>query len=50
MVVTDIFLLLMMLIGLLRLRSHGGGTFGLTQLLWQQVWRQFLLIVVISIH
>jgi hypothetical protein len=38
MMVTDIILLLIMLIGLLRLRRDGGGTFGLGQLLWKQVW------------
>jgi len=37
MLVTDIALLLIMLVGLLRLRLHGGGTFGLAQLLWRQV-------------
>ena len=40
MVVTDIVLLLIMLVGLLRLRRHGGGTFGVTHLLWKQVWWQ----------
>ena len=35
---TDIVLLLIMLAGLLRLRHHGGATFGLTNLLWKQVW------------
>jgi len=35
--ITDIILLLIMLIGLLRLRHHGVGTFGLGQLLWNQV-------------
>jgi len=38
--VTDIVLLLIMLVGLLRLRRHGGGTFELGRLLWKQglVW------------
>lgn len=36
MVVTDIGLLLIMLVGLLHLRRHGGGTFGVTHLLWKQ--------------
>jgi len=27
-----------MLVGLLLLRRHGGGTFGLTTILWKQVW------------
>lgn len=35
--ITDIILLLIMLIGLLRLRRYGVGTFGLGQLLWKQV-------------
>ena len=35
--VTDIVLLLIMLVGLLRLRYHGGATFGMTHLLWKQV-------------
>lgn len=35
--VTDIALLLIMLVGLFRLRCHGGGTFGLAQVLWRQV-------------
>ena len=37
MAITDIILLLTMAFGLLRLRRHGGGTFGLTRLLWKQV-------------
>jgi hypothetical protein len=39
MAITDIVLLLIMLVGLLRLRCHGRGTFGLGHLLWQQVWQ-----------
>jgi hypothetical protein len=35
--ITDIMLLLIMLVGLLRLRRYGVGTFGLGQLLWKQV-------------
>jgi len=35
--VTDIVLLLTMLVGLLRLRRRGGGTFELGRLLWKQV-------------
>jgi len=37
---TDFFLLVVMLVGLLRLRMHGAGTFALGQLLWKQgvVW------------
>lgn len=38
MAVTDIILLLIMIVGLLRLRFHGGGTFGLARLLLKQVW------------
>jgi hypothetical protein len=37
MVIADIALLLIMLAGLLHLRRHGGGTFGIAQLLWKQV-------------
>jgi hypothetical protein len=32
-----------MLVGLLKLRSHDGGKFGLTSLLWKQVSYQFSL-------
>jgi hypothetical protein len=35
--VTDIILLLTMLLGLLRIRRDGDGTFGLAHLLWKQV-------------
>jgi hypothetical protein len=35
--VTLIALLLIMLFGLIRLRRHGGGTFGVALLLWKQV-------------
>jgi hypothetical protein len=35
--VTDFILLFTMLLGLLRIRSEGDGTFGLTHLLWKQV-------------
>jgi len=40
MAATDIILLLIMLVGLLRLRFHGGGTFGLARLLLKQgvIW------------
>jgi hypothetical protein len=48
--VTDIALLLMMLVGLLRLRNHDGGTFGLVQVLWKQVCLRYSLAIVISIH
>jgi hypothetical protein len=38
--ITDIMLLLIMLVGLLRLRRYGMGSFGLAQLLWKQgvIW------------
>jgi hypothetical protein len=36
MLVTDVSLLLIMLVGLFRLR-RGGSTFGLAQVLWKQV-------------
>ena len=35
--ITDILLLLIMLIGLLRMRIEGGGTFSLGRILWKQV-------------
>ena len=35
--ITDIILLLIVLIGLLRLLHNGGGSFGLGRLLWKQV-------------
>jgi len=40
---TDIVLLLMMLVGLFRLRhdGYGSATFGLVQFLWKQVWWTF---------
>jgi len=42
-VATDIVLLLMMLVGLFRLRhdGYGSATFGLAQFLWKQVWGIF---------
>ena len=43
MFITDFFLLLVMLIGLLRMRHRGAGTFALGQLLWKQVrWKRLL--------
>jgi len=40
MLITDIALLFIMLVGLLRVRTSGGGTFGVTKLLWKQgvIW------------
>ena len=35
--VTDIVLLSIMLVGLLRLRRHGSGSFALAHILWKQV-------------
>ena len=49
MAVTDIVLLLIMLVGLLRLRQGSRGTFGLAQFLWKQVWWNSSLIAVILI-
>lgn len=41
MVVADIVLILTMLLGLLRWKSHSGGMFEIGRLLWKQVrWRQ----------
>src|SRR5712671_6020528 len=37
MLINDVILLLTMLVGLLRLRHHGGGRFDLGRLLWKQV-------------
>ena len=40
---TDIALLLIMLVGLFRMRRDGGGMFGLAQVLWRQVLYRFSL-------
>ena len=48
--VTDIALLLVMLVGLFRLRNHDGGMIGMAQLLWRQVRWQFLLARLPLIH
>jgi hypothetical protein len=42
--VSDSILLLIMLLGLVRLRLHRGGTFALGRLMWKQVgcWHFFL--------
>ena len=49
--VTDIILLLIVLIGLLRLRRDGSGTFGIGRLLWKQVGSHpFLSVVIASVH
>jgi hypothetical protein len=39
-----------MLVGLLLLRRHGGGTFGLTPILWRQVWWRLRLPVILLIN
>jgi hypothetical protein len=43
----DTALLLIMLVGLLILRRHDGGKFGLTRLLWKQVWWRISMAVVL---
>ena len=44
---TDIALILIMLVGLLRLRTGGGGWFDLGRLLWKQVsWQRVFQTVV----
>jgi hypothetical protein len=51
--VTDIVLLIIMLLGLLRLRMSGCGTLYLTHLLWKQVGHRPVLVgrdVVVSLH
>ncbi len=48
--ITDFLLLLIMLVGLLRLRRGGGGTFKLGRLLWRQVGRQFSLAAMLLTH
>jgi len=49
MVVTDIALLLIMFVGLLHLRRHGSCAFGLTHLLWKQVWWRLSLTLVLQL-
>jgi hypothetical protein len=39
-----------MLVGLILLRRNGGGMFGLTPILWRQVWWRFCLAVILSIN
>ena len=46
----DLVLILIMLVGLLLMRRHGGGTLGLTPILWRQVWWRFYLAVILSIN
>ena len=46
--ITDVLLLLIMLIGLLRTRLKAGGALSLGRILWKQVqWWQFLLPVIL---
>ncbi|KAH9984324.1 hypothetical protein BJV74DRAFT_886495 [Russula compacta] len=47
--ITDIVLLSIMLAGLLRLRRHGGGSFGLARLLWKQGLIWLLLAIVAEV-
>ena len=44
---TDVFLLLIMLIGLLRMRFEAGGALSLGRILWKQVRWQFSLLVIL---
>jgi hypothetical protein len=46
----DLILILIMLVGLILLRRRGGCMFGLTPILWRQVWWRFRLPVVLSIN
>jgi len=47
--ITNIILLLIVVVGLLRLRSPGGGSFGLQRMLWNQVrWFLFPFAVALS--
>jgi hypothetical protein len=47
---TDLALVIIMFLGLLRLRGRGGGMYGLGLLLWKQVrWCQFAITMVLSI-
>jgi len=41
---TDVSLLTIMLVGLVRLRSHRASAFGLGRLLWKQVWFSTIII------
>ncbi len=45
-IVSNMVLLLIMLAGLLILRRNDGGRFGLSLLLWKQVWRFSLPLVI----
>ena len=43
--VTDVVLLLVMLLGLLRMRVDGGGLLRIGSFLWKQVWFQGLFVL-----
>ena len=50
MLILDTTLVLLMFLGLLRLRGRGGSFLSLGRLLWKQVrWQQFFQAVVLSI-
>jgi hypothetical protein len=49
--ISDLALLLIMLVGLIRMRNDGGGTFGIGLFLWKQVgWRTLPLVVLLSVR
>jgi hypothetical protein len=49
--ITDVALLLVVLIGLLRLLHGSGGSFALGRLIWNQVgWGRFLFAAVLSVQ
>jgi hypothetical protein len=51
MVINNSFLLVVMVIGLLRMRIHGAGTCSLGQLLWKQVrWKWFCMAAMVLLH
>jgi hypothetical protein len=50
MAVTDFALLLIMLVGLQRIRRESGCTYGLTEFIWKQVCLHFSLTMSIPVH
>ncbi|KAN0103995.1 hypothetical protein V8E52_011425 [Russula decolorans] len=46
-IISNLVLLLIMLVGLIILRRHDGGRFGLSRVLWKQVWWRFSLAIVL---
>ncbi len=50
MAVTDFALLLIMLVGLHRIRRESGCTYGLTEFIWKQVCLHFSLTMSIPVH